>query len=69
MLDSGVSVTGLQGLARQDELAIVCPQLGSRESVRGRMINFADSRELGPVINALNHILGLTMQPLNGNAN
>lgn len=69
MLDCGTGVAGLQGLAQREELAIVRAQLVSPESVRRQMINFSYSRELQPVLNASNHILGLTMQPLNGNAN
>ena len=55
-------MSGLYGLERQEALAIAQAQLVLWEGFRRQMLNFAHQRELGPVPNAYNHILGLTMQ-------
>lgn len=48
---------------------MVRTQLVSREGTGRQMLSFAYRRELGPVPNAFDHSLGLTIQPLTGEAN
>ena len=62
-------VAGLCGPARREALDMVRAQLVSPGCVRRQMLSFAYRRELGPVPHVFHHTLGLTVQPLTGEAN
>ena len=69
MQDCVVGEAGLRKQAQREETTIRFDQLISSDGVRRQMINFAYNQGLGPVLEASNHTLGLTMQPLTATTN